>query len=110
MNKKPAKLLIGAKQAAIIGKLVQGRTLKRKELTLVGSEVRIVIQSSDHTSYETIEDGVQLFVDDRTAAELSAKLEPKAGVIELVSMQDIVVQIEKTEIKDQEGNVVEVIG
>ncbi|MCY7484101.1 suppressor of fused domain protein [Paenibacillus alvei] len=110
LSNKPAKLLIGAKQAAIIGKLIQGRVLKRKELTLVGSEVRIVIKSSDHTSYETIEDEIQLFVDDRTAAELSAKLQPKAGVIELASVQGIVVQIEKTEIKDQEGNVVEVIG
>lgn len=110
LSKKPAKLLIGAKQAVIIGKLLQGRILKRKELTLVGSEVTIVIRSGDRTFHETTENGIQLFVDDRTVAELCTKLEPKAGMIELASTQSIVVQIEITEIKDQENNVVEVIG
>lgn len=110
LGKKPAKLLIGAKQAVIIGKLIQGRILKRKELTLVGSDVTIVIKAGDHTSHETTENGIQLFIDDRTAAELSTKLEPKTGMVELASTQSIVVQIELTEIKDQEGNVVEVIG
>ena len=43
-SKTPATLQIGAKQAEIIGKLAQGRILKDKKLSLVGSNVRVVFE------------------------------------------------------------------
>ena len=110
LSKTPATLQIGAKQAEIIGKLLQGRILKDKKLSLVGSDVRVVFEPGEESRW-TAEDGdVTLVVDDRTAGEFSSRLLPQVSTFELSGLQGIRIEVLKTEIKDQEGNVVQVIG
>jgi hypothetical protein len=110
LSKTPAALQIGAKQAGIIGKLLQGRILKDKSLSLVGSEVRVVFEPGNESRW-TAEDGdVTLILDDRTAGEFSSRLVPQVSTFELSGLPGIRIEIVKTEIKDQEGNVVQVIG
>ncbi|MGG3504636.1 suppressor of fused domain protein [Paenibacillus lautus] len=110
LSKIPATLKIGAKQAEIIGKLLQGRILKDKKLSLVGSDVRVVFEPGEESRW-TAEDGdVTLVLDDRTAGEFSSRLLPQVSTFELSGLQGIRIEVLKTEIKDQEGNVVQVIG
>ncbi|MGW8824015.1 suppressor of fused domain protein [Paenibacillus lautus] len=110
LSKTPAALQIGAKQAGIIGKLLQGRILKEKSLSLVGPEVRVVFEPGNEIRW-TAEDGdVTLILDDRTAGEFSSRLVPQVSTFELSGLPGIRIDIVKTEIKDQEGNVVQVIG
>lgn len=110
LSKTPAALQIGAKQAGIIGKLLQGRILKEKSLSLVGPEVRVVFEPGNESRW-TAEDGdVTLILDDRTAGEFSSRLVPQVSIFELSGLPGIRIDIVKTEIKDQEGNVVQVIG
>ncbi|MEF7441030.1 suppressor of fused domain protein [Paenibacillus lautus] len=110
LSKTPAALQIGAKQAGIIGKLLQGRILKEKSLSLVGPEVRVVFEPGNEIRW-TAEDGdVTLILDDRTVGEFSSRLVPQVSTFELSGLPGIRIDIVKTEIKDQEGNVVQVIG
>lgn len=110
LKKTPSVLKIGAKQAGIIGKLLQGRILKGKNLTLVGPEVRLVIKPGEKSEYQADEGEIQLMLEDRTAVELSQGLQPKESILNLSSLQGIDIHIVQTELKDQEGNVVQVIG
>ncbi|MCP3774046.1 suppressor of fused domain protein [Paenibacillus sp. MZ04-78.2] len=109
-SKSPSTLTLGAKQAEIIGKLLQGRILKGKELTLFGPEIRVVFEAGEKAECEVGEEEILFTLDDATAGELSRKLLPKESVIELSALPGIAIQIVKTHIKDSEGNVVKVIG
>ncbi|WP_410771461.1 suppressor of fused domain protein [Fontibacillus sp. BL9] len=111
LSKTPATLKIGAKQAEIVGKLLRGRILKGKNLSLVGRDVRVVFTPGDEAGYETGTDNETTFrLDDKSAAELSSKLIPKESRFELTSLRGVAVHILKTHITDQEGNVVHTIG
>ncbi|WP_040979439.1 suppressor of fused domain protein [Oceanobacillus jeddahense] len=109
-RKKPAMLTLGAKQTETISKVLRGRILKGKGLTLAGPHILVVIEPGEKSGYTIEKDKVQLILDDQTAVELSEKLIPKESVIELSSCEQMVVKIVKTHIKDNEGNVVQVIG
>ncbi len=110
LNKTPAALTLGAKQAGIIGKLLQGRILKGKDLTLVGPEVRVIFKAGEKPECVAGDGEVRIILDEKAAGELSRGLMPKESVLEIPSLQGTVIRIVKTNIKDSEGNVVEVIG
>jgi len=110
LKKTPDILTLGAKQAGIIGTLLQGRILKGKDLMLIGPGIRVGFQPGEHTTC-TVEDGEVHFTLNATAVtELRQLLQPVAGIFTFPFIAGISIQIDITEIKDQEGNVVEVIG
>lgn len=109
-KKTPAKLTLGAKQADIVGKLLRGRLLKGRNLTLVSSGLRVVFEPGEQAGWKTEAEEVQITLHDAAAAELSEKLLPKAGAFEVASLPGAVIEVVKTHIKDNEGNVVETIG
>ncbi|GIO40021.1 hypothetical protein J41TS12_48820 [Paenibacillus antibioticophila] len=109
-GKTPAKLTLGAKQAETVGKLLRGRLLKSKDLTLASRDCQIILESAEATSYETGEGAVRLHLSPAVSMELSQKLQAKEGAIELSSYDGLIIQIVKTYIKDQEGNVVSTVG
>ncbi|WP_195575122.1 suppressor of fused domain protein [Paenibacillus sp. 1001270B_150601_E10] len=110
LNKAPATITLGAKQAGTIGKLLRGRILKGKDLTLVSQDLRIILTPGEETRYEMEENEVRLMLDAAAVTELSQLLAPKEGVIKLSTFKDLIVQVLKTHIKDQDGNVVSTIG
>lgn len=109
-SKTPAVLTLGAKQAGTVGKLLRGRLLKGKDLMLASQDLRVVLEPGAETGYEAGEHGVLLRLDEATADELSRKLLPKEDRIELAGYQGFTIQVVKTHIKDQDGNVVSTIG
>lgn len=56
------------------------------------------------------EDFVRIGLTEEVVLELEEKLQPKEGELLLSAAKELKVQIRKTYIKDQEGNVVETIG
>jgi len=110
LKKTPDILKLGAKQAGIIGTLLQGRILKGKNLTLVGPDVRVVFEPGDQPICHVEEDEVLFKLDDRTVSELRERLQPQEGIFDFPSISGTAIRIDKTEIKDNEGNVVEIIG
>jgi len=109
-SKQPNKLTLGAKQAGIIGKLLRGRILKGKSLTLVSQEIRVVFEPGEKCGYNVEETDVTISLNDKTVKELNQSLMPQEQEFEVSSIPGLSIQIAKTYIKDQQGNVVETIG
>ncbi|GKV55062.1 hypothetical protein NCCP2222_10090 [Sporosarcina sp. NCCP-2222] len=110
LRQTPSVLTIGAKQAEIIGKLLRGRLLKGKELTLSGAGIRVAFKSGQQNEFEHSEDFIHITLNDETVEDMSQKLLPKQGEFE-VSMKDKMnIHIAKTTITDQDGNIVKTIG
>jgi hypothetical protein len=110
LGKTPAALRLGAKQAGIVGKLLAGRILKGKSLYMTGPDIQVVLEPEGKAGFEEEEDRVRIKLDEASAAELFRKLQPKEGTIALSSFKGMTIQIVKTYIKDQDGNVVSTIG
>ncbi|WP_342512338.1 suppressor of fused domain protein [Sporosarcina sp. FSL K6-1522] len=109
-NKKPSVLTLGAKQAGTVGKLLRGRLLKGKDLMLVSKEISIALEHASTSGFEIGGSTVQLKLEEAVVNELMHKLLPKEGEIRLSSYKDLVIQVVKTFIKDQDGNVTSTIG
>ncbi|MGZ9586687.1 suppressor of fused domain protein [Paenibacillus marinisediminis] len=109
-SKTPAVLTLGAKQAGTVCKLLRGRLLKGKNLTLATQDLRVVLEPGEETSYEAGENEVRLKLDAAATTELMQKMQPKEEEIKLSTYKGMIIQIVKTHIKDQDGNVVSTIG
>ncbi|KOP68264.1 branched-chain alpha-keto acid dehydrogenase subunit E2 [Bacillus sp. FJAT-18019] len=109
-SKKPSVLTLGAKQAETIQKLLRGRLLKGKELMLMSKEISVTLEPSSTTGFDINEHKVQLKLDEAIVNELMHKLLPIEGEIRLSSYKHLIIQVVKTYIKDQDGNVVSSIG
>ncbi|MFC6649612.1 suppressor of fused domain protein [Paenibacillus rhizoplanae] len=106
----PAVLTIGARQAASVASLLRGRLLKGKPLRLTCPKLQILLEPAEETS--CVQDGeiVRISLSEAAILELETKLQPKEGEFRLSTAKELKVQVRKTYIKDQEGNVVETIG
>ncbi|MGN7399874.1 suppressor of fused domain protein [Cytobacillus praedii] len=109
-SKQPSVLILGAKQAGTVGMLLRGRLLKGKDLILMSNELRVTLELASTTGIEIDEHNVQLKLDEAVVNELMYKLLPKEGEIHLSSYKNLKLQVVKTHIKDQDGNVVSTIG
>ncbi|MGE7111877.1 suppressor of fused domain protein [Lysinibacillus sp. NPDC047702] len=109
-NKQSHIIQLGAKQADVISKLLRGRILKGRSLSLVGQNITIMFKAADQVGYH--EDGQEITITLNRAAvdELSQKLVPQESQFELTSLAGVSFQILKTHIKNQEGAVVKTIG
>jgi hypothetical protein len=110
LSKTPAVLIMGAKQAGTVAKLLRGRLLKGKELTLTSRELQVVLESAQDTSFEEGDKQVRISLSEAAVQELSVTLRPVEGEYKLSAAKGLIVRVRKTFIKDQEGNVVETIG
>ncbi|OZB98286.1 suppressor of fused domain protein [Paenibacillus sp. XY044] len=109
-SKSSSVVKMGAKQAGIIAKLLLGRILKGRSLTLVGPGTRVVFEPGQKPDLKAEGDEVRIALNDQAASELSRSLAPKESVVPLPAVKGAAIQIVKTQIKDSEGNVVKVIG
>lgn len=110
LRKKPAVLTLGAKQAEIVGKLLVGRITKGRSLSLSGPGIHVAFEPGGEPACEEKENGVRILLDEVSASELSQKLQPQEGLLELSTFNELSVQVVKTYIKDQDGTVVKTIG
>lgn len=110
LGKSPSILTIGAKQAEIIGKLLRGRLLKDKELTLAGPNNRIILERGEQSNYTEEADAVRIVLHDRAVEEMGKRLLPKQCEFEVPIKDGMTVRIVQTMITDQEGHVVKTIG
>lgn len=110
LSKTPAVLTMGAKQAGTVAKLLRGRLLKGKELTLTSQTLQVVLEAAQGTGYKEGEKYVRIALSEAAVQELSTTLRPVEGEFKLSTFKGLIVQVRKTYIKDQEGNVVDTIG
>lgn len=107
---KSAILTIGAKQANIIKKTLNGRLLKNKSLILVGQQAQITLNIGDIPVIEESEEGVEITLHHAALEELNTILEPKEKTVSLSTFKSLEIHIIPTSIKDQDGNILETIG
>jgi len=105
-----ATLRLGAKQAEVLAKLLEGRLPHGRSLSLISAECRLLLEPGEAPAIRELEGGVCLTLHPAAVDELSARLEPVAGMLRLASWPGIALEVVQTHIKDSEGNVVQTIG
>ncbi|MNN49164.1 hypothetical protein D3C81_1636740 [compost metagenome] len=103
-------MVIGAKQASVISKVLPGRLLKGNPLTLSSSGNRVTFLPGEDSSIRTEDGGVDLTLSEEAVRELSGRLEPIAQEFKLNAFKGLTVKIVRIEIKDRDGQVVRTIG
>ncbi|KAJ52716.1 hypothetical protein BD780_001642 [Clostridium tetanomorphum] len=107
---KSYEIIIGAHQAETIGKVLKGRILKDRSLMLVGKEHNIIINYSKEPCVKVDKNNLELMINEEIVIEIASELIPKEKSFNLKAMKKIKFTIEKTEIRNQQGEVVQVIG
>ncbi|WP_155592296.1 suppressor of fused domain protein [Lysinibacillus cavernae] len=109
-NKQSNTVQLGAKQADVISKLLRGRILKGKNLSLVGQQITIIFKADQQVGYRENEQEMTITLNKAAVEELCQKLVPQESQFELSSLAGVSFQILKTHIKNQEGAVEKTIG
>lgn len=110
LSKTPAVLTMGAQQAGTVAKLLRGRLLKGRELTLTSPNLQVVLEPAQESGCEAGEAFVRIGLSEAAVQELESKLQPKESEFKLNAAKELMFRVRKTYIKDQEGNVVDTIG
>lgn len=110
LGSKPAVLQVGAKQADIIGKLLRGRLLKGKSLSLSSRGVQVSLKFGEKSGYVESDNSIAITLNEPTIIALAPHFQPQAGTFVLPTFKDIAFQIVQTEIRDQDSRIVQTIG
>lgn len=105
-------IYFGAAHVEKIIKMIRGRLLKGRKFLIHGSECTVFFHIGNVCEIKVDseeEDDIFVTLTEENIEEMTAKLQPKAGEYPLTSGK-LNFRIVKTEITDQEGNVVEVVG
>ncbi|MNI29405.1 Suppressor of fused protein (SUFU) [compost metagenome] len=109
-SKAPAVLTMGAKQAEMVARLLGARLLKGKELSLTSQKLHVVLEPAEEISFKEGEGVVRISLSEAAVRELSSALRPLEGEYKLAAAKGLIIRVNKTYIKDQDGQVVETIG
>ncbi|MDO3409399.1 suppressor of fused domain protein [Saccharibacillus sp. CPCC 101409] len=103
-------LQMGAKQTLSLARILPARLAHGKELALIGQERRVLLIPDLQNRLVENGDELQIYLNTEAVTELARRLEPRAGEFELETLKALKIRIEKTLIRDADGNVVETIG
>lgn len=90
--------------------LVGDRSPYQRPFELVGQECQITVKPSETNGYRLEGNNLILNLITQSANELAGSVFPKEGLYELRSFPALRIQVKKTFMKDQAGNVVNTIG
>lgn len=99
----PGKLQLGAKQAILVGTILRSRISKGESLSLIGPETNILFEAGEAPAVVESDKQVTLTVNTQIVEELVQNLRPVEGTFEIASLDHMLVQIVKTEIKTRKG-------
>ncbi|MCQ4085982.1 suppressor of fused domain protein [Saccharibacillus sp. JS10] len=103
-------LELGAKQTQSLARILSGRLLHDRDLTLMGPHTQVVMIPDVQNRVTELDNGLQLYLNADAVAELSKRLVPKEGEFVLDTMSSLTIKIVKTFMRDPDGNIVETIG
>ncbi len=88
----------------MLGRLPFGR-----ELTLNGKDATVVFKPSEQSRMRLIEDAVTIELREDHLVELVESLRARAGLYPVPGVKNLVLQVLRTEIKDRDGKVVDIV-
>lgn len=108
---KSQPVRVGVQTIAVEGmrRRLLGRLPYDRELVLNGADATVVFKPGKQSRLKLAEDAVLITLKPADLAELAQALRPKAGVYPIPGLKNIVLQVLRTEIKDNDGKVVEVV-
>lgn len=106
----PAVLTMGAKQADMVARLLSARLLKGKELSLTSRNLQVILELAEETGFQEAEGSVRISLNEAAVKEFSSVVRPIEGEYKLAAAKELLVRVNKTYIKDQDGQVVDTIG
>jgi len=86
-----------------------GRQPYGRELTLYGKNATVVFRPGKKSCLKVVEDAVKITLRQDHLMELAQSLEPHAGLYPVPGLKNLVLQVLKTEIKDRDGKVVDIV-
>jgi suppressor of fused-like protein len=101
---------IGAGQVPELTALLPARLPFGRQLLLVGNDARVVLAPGERCAVEADEQTLRVTLDTAASRELIETLKPIAGDYALRAFGGIVFRVHRTEIRDAEGNVIQLIG
>jgi hypothetical protein len=109
-GKPEIKITLGAHQIKDILVMLRYRLPFGREFGLVGGEFNVVFFPNGENRYEIEGNTLRLEITPNVLAELQAVLKEQEGIYRLSTFRGIVLQVKKTHIRDDGGNVVKTIG
>lgn len=80
-----------------------------RELTLNGKNATVVFKPGKQSRIKLVEDAVTIILRDDHLRELAKSLQPHAGHYFVPGLKNVVLLVLKTEIKDSDGKVVDIV-
>lgn len=103
-------LQLGANQAESLARILTGRLMHDRSLTLIGSDTEVMMIPDLQNRIAEVQDGLHLYLNADAVAELSHRLVAQEGQFRLETMKTLTIRIVKTLLRDPDGNVVDTIG
>jgi hypothetical protein len=88
----------------LLGRLRYGR-----ELTLNGKDATVVFKPGEQSRLKLVEDAVTITLRGDHLVELARSLQPHAGLYPVPGLSNVVLQVLRTEIKDRDDKVVDIV-
>ncbi|PTX55015.1 hypothetical protein C8P63_12337 [Melghirimyces profundicolus] len=110
LGKRDYHISLGAHQADMIAQVLKGRIPHGKSLLLKGDEHLVKFVPGKQTTAKVADGILQVFLEQSDYGFLLNQLIPKAGTFHLPGAPYIQIQIVKSYIKNQQGEVVEEVG
>ena len=110
LRKKELTITLGANLARDFGSYLAGRTPFGESLMIHGGNKPLLFRPGDSVRWEEDEEGLEILLPAAAAREMETAVPPRVGTYRLAAAPGLVFEIEKSYIRDQDGNVVETIG
>lgn len=110
LRAKEATVSFGASQVSAIKAVLPGRLLHGKELFIQGQDAGVALIPSEGCRWEKKDRVLEIHITAEAANDLAKALIVKETTFKIPSFPTLTLCIKKSEIKDQQGRVVKVIG
>lgn len=97
-------IAVDALKRRLLGRLPHGR-----ELTLNGKDATAVFKPGKQSGMKLVEGAVTITLADQDLVALTGSLRPHVGVFPVPGVDELVIEVLKTEIRDRDGKIVEVL-
>ncbi len=107
---KGLAVTLGANAVRDVISVLPARVPFGRELMIATRESQLMFVAREAAAWSVIEENLVIALAPDDAHELARVLAPKAGQYRITALPDVVFHVEKSPIKDREGNVVDWIG